>query len=64
MMKDPQQHQLEFWERAALVGLDAILATENDCMTAEAAEMAAMAADALLVEWRKRFKDTAEGAAR
>jgi hypothetical protein len=55
-LTNPQDHQLEFWERAARGNLASILGGGgDDMMVEEAAGLAARCADALLVEWRKRF---------
>lgn len=51
----------QFWERAALSAIDAILATEKDCTVEEAAGMAADVADHLLKHWRSRFSKCEEG---
>lgn len=58
-MRDPNERQIEFWEKAALIAVDVILATETDSSTAEAVEMATLAADGLLVAWRQRFGEAA-----
>jgi hypothetical protein len=58
-MKNPEEHQLEFWERAAITAASAILATETGCTVEEASEMATDCADRLLVAWRSRFGQAA-----
>jgi hypothetical protein len=50
--KDPER---DFWERAAVTALGAILATETQATVEEAVAMAANAADLLLTEWRARL---------
>jgi hypothetical protein len=58
-MKNPEQHQLEFWERAAITSASAILATETGVAIEEAVEMATDCADRLLAAWRARFGQAA-----
>ena len=54
-MPTTNERQRDFWERAALAALPALILAEKDSLVEEAAQMAADTADHLLAAWRQRF---------
>lgn len=58
-MTDPESHERYFWERVALSAIGVILETEANSTEEEAAGIAALCADAMLVAWRARFSQAA-----
>ena len=59
-VRDREDLQRAFWERAALAALPALICADPDCTPGEAAGMAAEAATDLLHEYIDRFRPAPE----